>query len=98
MKSIFDSLEETRITEAPSGIDFSGDGKVTLFNDDWHTFDDVISQLIKAIRCSVSVAEGMAMTVHTKGKCEVYQGEVEECLNVSAILEEIQLKTTVEFL
>jgi hypothetical protein len=40
----------------------------------------------------------MADAVHTQGQVEVYKGEIEECLHVSAILEEIQLKTEVEFL
>ncbi len=97
MKNIFDSMEETLVAEAPTDIDTTGEAKVILFNDDYHSFNDVITQLIKAIRCTIKVAEGMAQTVHTQGKCDVYRGEVEECLNVSAVLEEIHLKTTIDF-
>jgi ATP-dependent Clp protease adapter protein ClpS len=70
--------------------------KVILFNDDVHTFDDVIGQLIKAIRCTVEKAESLAWEVHTKGKALVFTGELTRCVEVSGILEEIQLMTQIE--
>ena len=79
-----------------SGVDTTGEARVILFNDDWHTFDDVIFQLILAINCDLKTAEKMAWTVHTEGKCKVYEGSMEECLAVSAILEEIDLKTQID--
>jgi ATP-dependent Clp protease adapter protein ClpS len=78
-------------------IDVLERARVLLYNDDWHTFDEVIDQLIIAIRCSDQVAESMAWTVHTKGVCEVYQGNLEKCFEISAVLEEIDLKTEVSF-
>jgi ATP-dependent Clp protease adaptor protein ClpS len=70
--------------------------KVILFNDDWHTFDEVIVQLIKAIHCSFELARGLAFEVHVKGKAVVFTGSLEECLKVSAVLEEIALHTQIE--
>jgi ATP-dependent Clp protease adapter protein ClpS len=70
--------------------------KVILFNDNIHTFDDVISQLIKAIGCTSERAESYAWEVHTKGKACVFIGEIEKCLKVSGILEEIGLHTQIE--
>ena len=70
--------------------------KVILFNDNIHTFDDVISQLIKAIGCSSERAEAYAFEVHTKGKACVFVGDIEKCLRVSSILEEIGLHTQIE--
>ncbi|HKI77057.1 MAG TPA: ATP-dependent Clp protease adaptor ClpS [Ignavibacteriaceae bacterium] len=69
--------------------------RVVLFNDDWHTFDEVIVQLIKAIHCSFEKARAHAFEVHIKGKSIVYKGEMKECLRVSSILEEILLKTEI---
>lgn len=69
---------------------------VILFNDDWHTFDEVIEQLIKAINCSRQRAEELTWEVHTKGKARVFEGELTECLRVSAVLEEIALHTQIE--
>ena len=70
--------------------------KVVLFNDDVHTFDEVIVQLIKATRCPRTKAEALAWEVHTKGKAIVFSGEIPRCMEVSGILEEIQLLTQIE--
>ncbi|GAB1430812.1 ATP-dependent Clp protease adaptor ClpS [Ignavibacteria bacterium] len=70
--------------------------KVILYDDDIHTFDEVITQLIKATACSRSQAEAKTLEVHTKGKSMVYEGELPECLRVSHILEEIALHTQIE--
>lgn len=69
--------------------------KVILYNDNIHTFDEVIDQVTKATGCSATRAEEIAWEVHTRGKCVVYDGEMSECLRVSAILEEIALHTQV---
>ena len=70
--------------------------KVILFNDDVHTFEEVIGQLIKATGCTEARAEELAWEVHTRGKAVVYSGELPRCIEVSGILEEIQLLTQVE--
>jgi ATP-dependent Clp protease adapter protein ClpS len=70
--------------------------KVVLFNDDVHTFDEVIVQLIKATRCSSEKAEALAWEVHNTGRAIVYSGELPRCVEVSGILEEIRLMTQIE--
>jgi ATP-dependent Clp protease adaptor protein ClpS len=70
--------------------------KVILFNDEIHTFDEVIAQLVKATRCSAAQAEEFAMEVHTNGKAVVFGGELTRCMEVSGILEEIKLMTQIE--
>ncbi len=69
--------------------------RVILYNDDWHTFDEVINQLIKATHCSFEKARSFAFEVHVKGKAIVYSGDLSSCLKVSSILEEIELHTEV---
>lgn len=69
--------------------------RVLLFNDDWHSFDEVIAQLIKAINCSYEKARALTFEVHVKGKAVVFSGELKECLRVSSILEEIALHTQI---
>lgn len=68
---------------------------VVLFNDDWHTFDEVISQLIKATQCTFDQAKGFAFETHVKGKSIVFNGSMKNCLKVSSILEEIALHTQI---
>lgn len=69
--------------------------RVILFNDDWHTFDEVIGQLIKATKCSSQKASSLAFEVHTKGSTIVFSGKLSDCLRVSSILEEIALQTQI---
>jgi ATP-dependent Clp protease adapter protein ClpS len=70
--------------------------KVILFNDDVHTFDEVIGQLIKALRCTQNKAEALATEAHNNGKAVVYQGELTRCVEISGVLEEIRLMTQIE--
>ncbi|HQJ75301.1 MAG TPA: ATP-dependent Clp protease adaptor ClpS [Bacteroidota bacterium] len=84
------------VTDETDTINTAFPSKVILFNDNIHSFDEVIAQLIKAIKCSTKHAENLAWEVHTKGKACVYEGEIEDCLRVSGILEEIGLHTQIE--
>ena len=69
---------------------------VIVYNDDWHTFEQVIRQLRRAIHCTIQKAETLALEIHNKGKARVYSGNMEDCLFISAVLEEIDLMTSVE--
>ncbi len=70
--------------------------KVILFNDEVHTFDEVITQIIKATGCDVAKAEALTWEVHHRGKAVVYTGEITKCVQVSHVLEEIELSTQIE--
>ncbi len=70
--------------------------RVVLYNDEIHTYDEVITQIRKATRCSLQKAEILTIEVDTQGKAVVYDGEITECLRVSAVLEEIALHTQIE--
>lgn len=76
--------------------DISLGSKVILFNDDWHSFEEVISQIMKATKCSFIEARDKTFEVHVNGKAVVYSGQLADCLKVSAILEEILLHTQIE--
>ncbi|MDB5034070.1 MAG: ATP-dependent Clp protease adaptor protein ClpS [Chlorobi bacterium] len=71
--------------------------RVILYNDEIHTFDEVIFQLMKATGCSISEGEQIALEVDSTGLACVFEGEVADCLRVSGILEEIALHTEVRF-
>lgn len=85
------------IMETTLQVDTGVDTKyrVFLFNDDHHTFEDVITQLIKAVNCSFEKARAFAFEVHVKGKAMVHSGTLQSCLKVSSILEEIALHTQI---
>jgi ATP-dependent Clp protease adaptor protein ClpS len=93
-KELNPSAPETEILTEDS-ISTGLESKVVLYNDDWHTFDEVITQLIKAVHCSFEKARTHAFEVHIKGKSIVYIGQLKDCLKVSGILEEIALTTEI---
>ncbi|MGH7454513.1 MAG: ATP-dependent Clp protease adaptor ClpS, partial [bacterium] len=64
--------------------------------DDVHTFDEVILQLQKALRCSAQRAEKIAFEAHTRGKAIAFSGEFDECFRVAGVLREIQLIVEIE--
>lgn len=69
--------------------------KVILYNDEWHFFEEVIYQIMKATGCPFEKAEELTLEVHHQGKAVVYTGEMKECLKVSGVLEEIALHTQI---
>lgn len=86
---VAEDIAENIITNIPA--------KVILFNDEVHSFDDVIIQLVKAIKCSLEQAENLTWEIHSQGKACVFEGDMPECLRVSAVLEEINLGTQIEY-
>ena len=90
-------LENKPIIDVDSEVEttIGLEARVILFNDDWHTFDEVINQLIKAISCTFEKARDYAFEVHVKGKSNVFSGAMKDCLKVSSILEEIALTTQI---
>jgi len=85
-------IVDPKINEKTSiGLPF----RVIVFNDDIHTFDEVIGQLIKAVGCSFEKAKDYAFTIHVKGQAIVYHGELNACLKVTSVLEEIGLHTQI---
>ncbi len=87
---------ETRPEEVLDATGTLDAWRVVLFNDELHTFDEVIFQIIKAVRCTRATAEKHTWEVHTKGRSIVYSGSMSDCLRVSAVLEEIALKTEIQ--
>ncbi|MDX1934632.1 MAG: ATP-dependent Clp protease adaptor ClpS [Capsulimonadales bacterium] len=83
----FDEIEDIR-----HGADIDGPWIVILYNDDWHTFDDVIMILQKATGCSLEKGAAIAWEVHTRGRAICFSGTKEECDRVAAIIASIRLQ------
>ena len=69
---------------------------VVLLNDEAHTFDEVIMQLVRATGCSTDRAGEIATEVHTQGSAICFTGSRERCELVASILEEIALRVRLE--
>ena len=88
LEGILETLEDEKTSV---GMPF----KVILYNDEVHTFEEVIVQLIKAIGCSFKEGRSFAFEVHVKGQANVFSGDLPSCLKVTSILEEIALHTQI---
>jgi ATP-dependent Clp protease adaptor protein ClpS len=86
-----DVLEQTEEEES-----IATPWRLILYDDDVHTFDEVIDQLIKALGCTLSRAEELTLKVHNEGKALVFEGSFEECLKINSVLQEIQLITEIK--
>jgi ATP-dependent Clp protease adaptor protein ClpS len=67
-----------------------------LYNDDIHTFDEVVFQLIKALKCDQQTAEDLTLAVHLDGSAIVFEGDFSECFKINIVLTEIQLLTEIK--
>ena len=70
--------------------------KVVLFNDDIHSFEEVIVQVQKATGYGLERAEKVAFEAHTKGKALAFSGSFARCFGVAGKLREIQLIVEIE--
>jgi ATP-dependent Clp protease adapter protein ClpS len=83
-------------TEHALDEDLERPARVILFNDEVHTFEEVTHQIIKATGCDTVRAEALTWEVHHTGKANVFEGGITRCVQVSAVLEEIELLTQIE--
>jgi ATP-dependent Clp protease adaptor protein ClpS len=90
------SINPLQNEETNEDVQIEQPAKVILYNDEVHSFDEVINQIIKAVRCDTVKAEALTWEVHNSGKAMVFEGQMNECLRVSHVLEEIALKTQIE--
>jgi len=88
--------DEDVLVDDDIGIRIDAPWKVVLYNDNIHTFDEVILQLQKALGCSAQRAENIAFEAHNRGKAVAYSGEFNECFRVMGVLREIQLVVEIE--
>ena len=70
--------------------------KLVLFNDVDHSMDEVVFQIMKAIKCNAQKAINLMKEAHTRGRAIVKSGSLSECKKAENILREIDLRTTIE--
>lgn len=70
--------------------------RVILYNDDAHSFDEVILQLQKATGCTLEKAIDIMLEAHTKGRAVCYKGGRDDCQKVCRVLREIRLQCEVD--
>lgn len=71
--------------------------KIVLFNDNHNSFDHVIMCLVSFCSHGLLQAEQCALIVHTKGKCDVKSGTLDELLPINEALGNHDLTTEIQF-
>jgi ATP-dependent Clp protease adapter protein ClpS len=69
---------------------------VILFNDETHSMEEVVAQLMKATRCDAGRASAIMMEAHNMGRAVAFSGSLERCEHAESILAEIRLGTQIE--
>jgi len=77
-------------------VELSRPWNVILWNDDVHSFDEVILQVQKATGCSLDRATAITLEAHHNGKAVCFTGPLERCEIVAGKLQEIRLSVTLE--
>jgi ATP-dependent Clp protease adapter protein ClpS len=90
-------VDTKELTETEEEVEESIDTpwRLFLFDDDIHTFDEVIEQIMKAKGCNYSTAQDLTFQVHNSGKAMIHEGEFIDCLKMEGVLKEIQLVTEI---
>ena len=68
---------------------------VTVFDNDYNTWDEVVGILMRATACTLEEAHMETWEVHHLGKSVVHQGGQSECKNAAAIISTIGIRVTV---
>ncbi|MCI0528892.1 MAG: ATP-dependent Clp protease adaptor ClpS [Nitrospira sp.] len=69
---------------------------VILFNDEFHSFDEVILQVQKATGVSLKTAFEITLEAHTMGRAVCFSGPLPDCERVAGILRQIDLHVEIE--
>jgi ATP-dependent Clp protease adaptor protein ClpS len=88
-------LENPQSAANPSA-ELGNPWQVVLFNDDVHSFDEVILQIQKATGYTLKRCAELTLRVHRSGKASIFFGKREDCEKVDAVLSAIKLLTRVE--
>jgi ATP-dependent Clp protease adapter protein ClpS len=94
------SLVNTAVIEDPEVSDSNtrggrGDWLVTVFNNDYNTYEQVMNILVIATECSMDEAFMETWEVDHLGKSVVHQGSEKECLRVASIIATIGIRVDV---
>ena len=88
------------IIEKPKVDDGSGTSSgdfwvVTVFNNDYNTWDEVVNILMRATGCSIDEADMETWEIDNLGKSVVHHGEKDECVGAAEVIREIGIRVEV---
>ncbi|MBI3805557.1 MAG: ATP-dependent Clp protease adaptor ClpS [Nitrospirae bacterium] len=94
---VLDLPEVETISDAKNEVEEELPWNVILYNDDLHSFDEVILQVQKATGVALERAVEITLEAHLKGRAVCYTGLLERCEHVAAVLQQIGLTVEIEW-
>ena len=88
--------EVEELVEVALDIDQEKERGLIVYNDDYNTFEHVISTLIKVCKHRPIQAEQCTYIIHYKGKCIVKKGSYEILKPMREALSEAGIKAVIE--
>ena len=88
--------EVEELVEVALDIDQEKERSLIVYNDDYNTFEHVISTLIKVCKHRPIQAEQCTYIIHYKGKCIVKKGSYEILKPMREALSEAGIKAVIE--
>ncbi|MBV6458092.1 MAG: hypothetical protein HONBIEJF_01215 [Fimbriimonadaceae bacterium] len=93
-------VSNTTVIERPEIADSGtatgrGEWIVTVYNNDYNTYDQVIGILVVATRCSMDEASMETWEVDHLGQSVVHQASEEECRKVASVISTIGIRVDV---
>ena len=82
--------------EIDAGVQLDLPWNVILYNDNVHSFEEVILQVRKAAGVSIEKAVEITLEAHHKGRAICFSGSIENCTKVANILKEIRLHVEID--
>ena len=91
------TIEKTREEFLESPVDQDNPShRVILYDDDWHSLDEVVFQVQKATGYDLDRVVPIVVEAHTTGRAVCYRGARDECHRVARVLREIRLQVEVD--
>jgi ATP-dependent Clp protease adaptor protein ClpS len=78
-----------------TGASGHGGWVVTVFNNDYNTWDEVVGILMRATSCGIDEAQMETWEVHHLGQSVVHHGGENECKSAADIIATIGIRVTV---
>ncbi|MBI1822709.1 MAG: ATP-dependent Clp protease adaptor ClpS [Nitrospirae bacterium] len=82
--------------QVESEIRLDSPWNVILYNDDVHSFEEVILQVQKATGVTIERAIEITLEAHQKGRAICFSGPIEKCTRVANTLKEIRLHVEID--
>lgn len=96
-------LPQEEETQVPSTVEYDlsemepwREYAVILFNDEVHSYEEVVVQLIRALQCTVARAYELMLRVDRSGQAVVSIASKQKAMHIATILAQIDLKVALK--